>query len=101
MRGAMNCVAARDGTATDAAVPSRSPSRRHSAPRPLAYSPNRWDKNGRPREEGVKLLTCILEAHGLRSIASLEKTLYFAVKFRHRGVEGFAPRIDDYGPLWA
>ena len=45
--------------------------------------------------------TCTPGAPGSRSIASLKKTLDFAVKFRYRCIEGFAPRIDDDGPLWA
>jgi len=47
------------------------------------------------------LQTCIPGAPGSRSIASLKKTFDFAVKFRYRCIEGFAPRIDDDGPLWA
>jgi hypothetical protein len=31
----------------------------------------------------------------------LKKTFYFAAKFRYWGIAGFAPRIDDDGPLWA
>ena len=52
-------------------------------------------------EEGGKLQTCIPEASGSRSIASLKKTLHFPAKFRYRSIEGFPPRIDDDGPLWA
>jgi len=33
--------------------------------------------------------------------ASLKETLHFAVKFRHRGVERLAPRIEYDGPLRA
>jgi hypothetical protein len=47
------------------------------------------------------LQTCIPGGLGSRSIASLKKTFDFAVKFRYRCIEGFAPRIDDDGPLWA
>jgi hypothetical protein len=54
-----------------------------------------------PKEEGGKLQTCIPGGLGSRSIASLKKTFDFAVKFRYRCIEGFAPRIDDDGPLWA
>ena len=54
-----------------------------------------------PREERGKWQTCIPAARGSRSIAPLKKTLHFALKFRHRSIEGFAPRIDDDGPLWA
>ena len=52
-------------------------------------------------EEGVRLRTYTPEAPGSRSIAPLKKTFHFAAKFRYRGIEGFAPGIDDYGPLWA
>lgn len=54
-----------------------------------------------PREEGGKWQTCTPEWPRSRSTASLKKTLNLAMKFRHRGIEGFAPRIDDDGPLWA
>jgi hypothetical protein len=49
----------------------------------------------------VKLRTCIPEASGSRSIASLKKTFHFAAKFRYWGIAGFAPGIDDDRPLWA
>ena len=52
-------------------------------------------------EEGGKLQTYIPEASGSQSIASLKKTLHFPAKFRYRSIEGFPPRIDDDGPLWA
>ena len=36
-----------------------------------------------------------------RSVAAEKEALHFAAKFRHRSIEGLAPRIDDDGPLWA
>jgi hypothetical protein len=47
------------------------------------------------------LRTYTPEAHRSRSIASLKKTFHFPAKFRYRGIECFAPRIDDDGPQWA
>src|SRR5438045_1797657 len=83
-----------DGSAPNGAAPTRCPSERHSAPPPRACSPNRSDRNGRLREEGGKLHTDRPESPGLRSIASLKKTFYFALKFRQRGIQGLASRID-------
>ena len=91
----------RDGSAPNGAAPSRCPSERRGAPLPHACIPSRSDRNGRPKEEGGKLRTCIPEEPGSRSIASLKKTLHFPAKFRYRSIEGFPPRIDDDGPLWA
>ena len=45
--------------------------------------------------------TCTHGVPGSRAIAALKQALYFPVQICHRSIEGFAPRIDDDGPLWA
>jgi hypothetical protein len=43
---------------------------------------------------------CIREAGALRSIASQKQLLHFALQVPLGCIEGSAPGIDDYGPLW-
>ena len=90
-----------DGTAPAGAIPSRSPSPRHSAPRRLAYTPSTSDSSGMPTAAAGRHKSCTGSALPLRVAAAKKQPLNFPVQLRHRGIERLAPGIDDDGPLWA